>query len=150
MHIYDITLKYSVVKQGETIRLDNPDKVVKYMQGAFDPNPCQETVWVIPLDTKHQPIGRNLLTRGTVNQCLIDYKELFKVAILTSASAIILIHNHPSGDPSPSTQDIQATLKIKEMCKIMEIDLTDHIIIGTREADPLGAGFYSCKQTGIF
>jgi len=68
---------------------------------------------------------------------------------MASASAVIIIHNHPSGDPSPSSADIRVTRQIKEAGEIIGIALLDHIIIGTPESDPNGKGFYSFQDSGL-
>ena len=79
---------------------------------------------------------------GTVNKSLVHPREVFKNAYLCSASGIICIHNHPSGDINPSKEDINITLRLKECGKIMGIELLDHIIIGNNK-------YVSLKEKGI-
>jgi DNA repair protein RadC len=74
---------------------------------------------------------------------------VFKIAILASAAAIVVSHNHPSGDPAPSAQDVQLTRQLREAAKIIGIDLIDHVIVGTAEDDPLKVGHYSFRNAGI-
>ena len=62
---------------------------------------------------------------------------------------MIVVHNHPSGDPSPSAADIQVTRQLREASRIIDIDLLDHVILGTKEDDPARAGFYSFRNAGL-
>ncbi len=91
----------------------------------------REKVIACCLDTKNQPISMSVISMGSLNSSLVHPREVFKVAILSNAASIILYHNHPSGDVSPSSEDIKITNRIKEAGKIMGIELLDHIIIGT-------------------
>jgi DNA repair protein RadC len=74
---------------------------------------------------------------------------VFRPAILQSASAIVCVHNHPSGDPSPSQADIRATRQLREASNTVQIDLLDHIIMGNREDDPNAQGYYSFAESGL-
>ena len=76
-------------------------------------------------------------------------REVFREAIRLSASAVIVAHNHPSGDPAPSRADIQVTRQLREAAKVIGIDLLDHIVLGRRAADPHGVGFYSFNEAGL-
>lgn len=93
-------------------------------------NLTQENLYVLYLDSKLKLIKKELLYKGTINQVLIHPRDIFKYAVKYSAVKIILIHNHPSGDPSPSNNDIILTNNIYECSKIMQIELLDHVIIG--------------------
>jgi DNA repair protein RadC len=75
-------------------------------------------------------IGVDELSRGTVNYSIIDPREVFKCACLCNSTSIMLAHNQPSGDPTPSPEDIESTKKIKEASSILGINLVDHVIIG--------------------
>jgi DNA repair protein RadC len=68
---------------------------------------------------------------------------------LASAAAIVCVHNHPSGDPGPSAADLSITKLLREASKTVEIDLLDHVIIGTKDDDPLGRGYYSFREAGL-
>lgn len=83
------------------------------------------------LNTKNQPVAVNIVSIGSLNSSIIHPREIFKVAVLSNAATIILYHNHPSGDPTPSSEDFSATERIKECGKLMGIDLLDHIIVGS-------------------
>ncbi|MBC3898531.1 DNA repair protein RadC [Acetobacterium malicum] len=91
----------------------------------------REQVIVCCLDNKNQPVSINVVSVGTLNSSLVHPREVFKTAILSNAASIILFHNHPSGDPEPSQEDITITTRIKDAGLILGIELLDHIIIGS-------------------
>ena len=84
------------------------------------------------LNTKNQVISCETISIGNLNSSLVHPRELFKIAIKKSAASLILIHNHPSGDPTPSHEDIQITKRIIEAGKLLGIEVLDHIIIGDK------------------
>ena len=122
---------------------------VAYMAGAFDNFPDQEQIWIVLLNRKNRAIGRQLCTVGTVSSCQGTAATIFRAAILASAAAVIIFHNHPSGDPSPSAQDMAFTRKIREAARTIEIELHDHIIIGRPVTDPAGLGYFSFRTAGL-
>lgn len=85
---------------------------------------------ILFLDTKNTLIADEAQARGTVDHVPVYPREVVKRALELSASALILVHNHPSGDPTPSQADIEMTMKIQQACAVMSIDLHDHLIIG--------------------
>ncbi|MDP2735624.1 MAG: DNA repair protein RadC [bacterium] len=85
---------------------------------------------VIMLDTKGRPIGINTVSTGTLNASLVHPREVFKPAILCNSAAIILAHNHPSGDPTPSREDRESTKRLVEAGELLGINVLDHVIIG--------------------
>ena len=87
-------------------------------------------MYAIYLNTKGYVISEQLITQGTVSSSLIDGRDIIKWALKLSASAIILVHNHPSGDSTPSIQDMKVTNEIVKQAKIMDLVVLDHIIIG--------------------
>jgi DNA repair protein RadC len=99
----------------------------------------QEHFIAIYLNTKGHIIKKETVFIGTINQMIIHPREIFKHAVRLSAAAVIFVHNHPSGDSSPSNADFQATDKLMKTSEIIGIDVIDHIIIGKNE-------FYSIKQ----
>lgn len=91
---------------------------------------AQEVLSLICLNTKGKIVSMLELTRGGLSSAQIHPREIYKSALLANAASIILVHNHPSGDPAPSPQDIEMTRKIKEAGELLGITLNDHIIIG--------------------
>ena len=103
----------------------------------------REHLIVCCLDTKNQPTAIHTVSIGSLNSSLVHPREVFKAAILSNAASIILYHNHPSGIPDPSPEDVNITNRIKEAGKILGIDLLDHIIIGSSNS------YVSIKEKGI-
>jgi DNA repair protein RadC len=101
----------------------------------------QEHFVCIFLNTKNGVIGRETLSVGSLNATIVHPRELYRAAIKRSAASIICVHNHPSGDPTPSSEDIQLTQRLVEAGQILGIDLLDHMIIGDRK-------FVSMKELG--
>lgn len=92
----------------------------------------EEYMYMICLNTKNRVIGVFEISHGNVNSSIVGTREVFQKALLANAVSIILMHNHPSGDPSPSREDIEVTRRIVEAGKIIGIQVLDHIIIGDR------------------
>ena len=76
-------------------------------------------------------------------------REVFRAAIETSASAVVCVHNHPSGDPSPSAADVRVTRTLREAAQTVDIALLDHVIVGDAAHDPTGLGYYSFRDAGV-
>ncbi len=91
----------------------------------------QEEFHLVTLDTKHKPINQHQITIGTLDASLVHPREVFRAAIRDAASAVILVHNHPSGDPSPSREDVMVTQQLTEAGKILGITVLDHIVVAS-------------------
>ncbi len=96
-------------------------------------NEPEEVLMLIGLDCKNNIIGFSEVGRGTIDTIVTSPREIFKRALAMNCSKIILAHNHPSGDPTPSMCDYQMTEQIKKISKILDIQLLDHIVIGEKE-----------------
>jgi DNA repair protein RadC len=103
---------------------------------------AEENLWLITLDTKNNITGIFEVSRGSINASIVHPREIFKRAIMQNASTIILIHNHPSSDPTPSKEDISITSRIKDCGKMLGIELIDHLIIGDNN-------YISLKEKGF-
>ena len=90
----------------------------------------QEELWVVLLDTRNRVLGTHVLYKGSLNSSVVRIGELFRPAVEAPAAALIVVHNHPSGDPSPSPEDIRVTREIVKAGKLLNIDVLDHLIIG--------------------
>jgi len=113
-------------------------ELVRYeMQGLV-----QEQLWVILLDTRNRKIWIDKVYTGSLNASMVRVGELFRAAIQRSAASIILVHNHPSGDPSPSPEDVSLTRAAVEAGKLMDIEVLDHLVIGNGK-------FVSMKEKGL-
>ena len=89
MRVFEAKIVYSLVSLGEEIRLDRPDKIAAYLRSAFDENPMQEAFYCVYLDRKNHPLGRHLITLGTLDSTLVTPREVFRGAILAGAAALV-------------------------------------------------------------
>ncbi len=89
-----------------------------------------ETAMMLALDTKNKVIGVFEISRGSLNASIIHPRDVFQRAILVNAASVILVHNHPSGDPTPSPEDVKLTKKLVEAGRVMDITVLDHVICG--------------------
>ena len=110
-------------------KFDSPDAIADYYMESMRHLEVEKTV-VMHFDSKMSLIGEDVLTVGTVNGALISPREIFINALKRQAVRIVLLHNHPSGDPTPSGEDIRVTGQVSRAGEILGITLTDHIIIG--------------------
>ena len=110
-------------------RLESSEEVYKLFRELAE-DLDREAMWVMCLDTKNKATCLAQVSLGTLNSAPACPRELLKLAILTSAQGIILIHNHPSGDPEPSGEDRAATAQIKTAAQIVGVKLLDHVIVG--------------------
>lgn len=133
------------VAAGESqkrVIIHSSDDVAKYMMPRL--RYCdREHFYVVLLNTKNHVITAPLISVGTLSESLVHPRELFKEAVNHSASSIILVHNHPSGDPSPSREDILLTKRIAEGGRLLDIRVLDHVIIGDNT-------YISLREQGCF
>ena len=113
----------------EKFNLNSADIIYSYFSNLLV-DKKQEYFYCVYVDTKNNYIDKKCLFIGTINSSLVHPREIFKEAYLMSASGIICVHNHPSGDVNPSKEDIMLTKKIKEISIIHGIKLLDHVIVG--------------------
>lgn len=92
----------------------------------------EEYLYMICMNTKNKIIGVFEISHGNVNSSIVGVREIFQKALLANAVSIIVIHNHPSGDPKPSREDIEVTKRLVEAGKIVGVEVLDHIVIGDR------------------
>ena len=107
----------------------DPESVYSYYKDRFR-YLLQEEVRILLLDSQMKRIRDVLVNRGTLNRSLISPKDIFRLAVSAGAAAFVLMHNHPSGVPFPSKEDIKITKKIRELGDMMELPMVDHIIFG--------------------
>ena len=113
----------------DKIKLNDAYSIYRYFKDILG-NKKQEYFYAVYLDTKGNYIGKKCLFMGTINNSVVHPREIFKEAYLLSSNGIICVHNHPSGDVSPSKEDINITKRIEEIGIIHGINLIDHVIIG--------------------
>ncbi|MBS0632509.1 MAG: DNA repair protein RadC [Verrucomicrobia bacterium] len=133
---------------GESPLLNNAQLVAAHIQSVAHGLEV-EKFWVLCLNRKNRLLRRVEITSGTASSVLAHPREVFREAIREAASAVVCAHNHPSGDPTPSSADIQITRQLSEAAKTIDIQLIDHVIVGRTGADPRGLGYYSFREAGL-
>ncbi len=125
---------------------DTPANVAEYVRKnvltspQFDPD--VENFWVIYLNARRRPIGFALVSKGTLDQTLVHAREVFRPAIVANAHSVVVGHNHPSGDSTPSEADIRVTRELIRAGKLLKIEVLDHVIMGEK--------FTSLRNLGHF
>jgi DNA repair protein RadC len=110
-------------------RLSSPSAVAAFMAPQISGR-TEEELWAIYFDVKLQPIGMAMLSRGSVTQSVFSAMVMLRFALLLNSMRIVLVHNHPSGKPEPTEDDIRVTRRAAEACQLMQMKLLDHVIIG--------------------
>ena len=136
---------------GQT--LDTPDKIVEYLKPQLAQSviyrPDVENFIIVHLNTRRGPIGFEIISTGTLDTLLVHAREVFKSAIVMNAAAIVLAHNHPSGEPSPSEADIKVTRDLIRAGQLLKIEVLDHVVLG--QASPERPKSYaSLRELGYF
>jgi DNA repair protein RadC len=135
MRLRELTIRYSVKKDadGQAVtlgrRVGTTGECAEALSAVLEDQPS-EVFAILCLSTKHRVIAYHEVSRGTLDSTLVHPREVFKAAILANAAAIVLTHNHPSGDPTPSPDDIVLTQRLVQAGAIIGIDVIDHVIIG--------------------
>ena len=130
-------------KEYSVRQIRNAEGIVKLMNELFDAeNLPEEHVWLLCLDNKLKVTNAQEVSHGTANASLSCIRDIIKRVLLCGSIACCLVHNHPSGDCTPSKEDLEMTKKLQEACKLMEINLIDHLIIGD-------GNYISMKEGGM-
>lgn len=132
----------------QTPLIDSAEKAAEFFR-HLSHGLLVEKFWVLCLNRKNRLIKCIEITSGTANSTLAHPREVFREAIKESASAILCAHNHPSGDPTPSSADIKMTRQLREASQTVDITLLDHVILGQPLSDPGGLGYYSFREAGL-
>jgi DNA repair protein RadC len=146
--VTEIARRILLQQSGEAPMLDRPELIAAYMEPLTLSLPV-EKFWVLCLNRKSRLIKRVEVTSGIATASLAHPREVFREAIREAAVSIACVHNHPSGDPQPSSQDMQITRQLREAAKTVAIELADHVIVGRKINDPAGLGYYSFRASGF-
>ena len=137
--------RVTLVREGSVSNSNNhirtPQDVMDVLSTEYD-NAVVEMAQMLALDTKNKIIGIFTISTGSLNASIIHPRDIFQRAILSNAASVILAHNHPSGDPTPSSEDTELTKKLVDAGKILDIPILDHVVIGDGK-------FVSLKERGI-
>lgn len=143
-------IEFKVMRIRECVspaqQIDTPEQAMDYWRENIPSSPwydeAKECLVVLILNTRKRIIGHNLVSLGGLDTCFVHPREIFRPAIVAAGSAIVLMHNHPSGDPTPSEADIRVTRELIRAGQLMRIELLDHVIVGERHT--------SLKELGYF
>ena len=139
---FELGKREELEPEQKNFDIKDPEAVVKAIRASIQ-DKAKEHLKLILLNPRNKIIGISTISIGTLNASLVHPREVFKDAIAHSAASVVLAHNHPSGDPEPSEDDIEITKKLVESGKILGIEVIDHIIIGKND-------YYSFKAKGCF
>ena len=132
---------------------DTPEAIATYLREKLPMSPAHnpdvESLIVVFLNTRRRPIGFQVISTGTLDTLLVHPREVFKAAIVMNAAAIILSHNHPSGDPTPSEADIKVTREMVRAGQLLKIEVLDHVILGQSTPERPKA-YSSLRELGYF
>lgn len=129
------------------LKIDNPE-IVRELLGAEMRALHRESLRVLLLDTKFHLLRMEEVSLGSLNESIAHPREIFRPALIYAAYAFILVHNHPSGDPSPSQADRQLTRRLSEAALLLQVSLLDHIILGAPQANGQ-PDYFSFKEAGL-
>lgn len=129
LQLAELSRRLAKATAQEGLNFSNPASIARYyMEDLRHAN--QEQMKLLLLNTKSRLIGETDISKGTVNSAVISPRELFVEALQKNAVSIVLLHNHPSGDPTPSKEDVLITRRIQEAGRLIGVELLDHIVIG--------------------
>ncbi len=142
----EIAMRYQVETQperptGDLPIISCPDDVRRLLGPEMAPL-AQEQLRVLLLDTKNHVVGQRVIYQGNVSSAIVRTAEVFRPAVMEAVPCIIVSHNHPSGDPTPSPEDAALTRELVQAGKLLDIELLDHVVIG-------GERFVSLKERGL-
>lgn len=140
--ICELSRRMAKESAGVLSMMTSPQAIAAYYMEDMR-HKSQEELILLMLNGKNRRIGEQMISRGTVNGSMITPREIFLEALRHHAVSIVLLHNHPSGDPSPSEEDHVLTVRVWEVGELMGLPLLDHIVIGDR-------CYYSFKERGIY
>ena len=129
MYVCELTKRKYRGKEPKAIR--GPDDVVKLLGKKFR-RESREHFVVLLLNARHEAIGRETVSIGSLNASIVHPREVFRPALFQAAASIILVHNHPSGDPEPSEEDLGITKRLVQAGELLGISVLDHLIIARR------------------
>jgi DNA repair protein RadC len=131
---YRVTALRDCPVPADMLVCETPDQAAGYWRLHIEThpyfNPECECFAVLFLNTRKRVKGHQLITHGTMDTLLVHPREVFRTAIVTSAASIVLLHNHPSGDPQPSEADIKVTRDLFRAGQLLKIEVLDHVVMG--------------------
>lgn len=130
----DIAAEIAATPPADRRRVEDPDTAVAIVAPMLEGAPREHAI-SLTLDTKHRVIAVRIETVGSVDHTFMTPRELLRSAIMDNAAALMVFHNHPSGDPEPSRDDESVTRRLAEAARIVGVELLDHIVLGAPARD---------------
>jgi len=124
-----------------------PEHAAAYFRAAMPTNDPREHFAVLALDTKHNVIGHYIVSVGTIDATLVHPREVYRFALTAGAARIVIGHTHPSGNPTPSLDDLHLTRRIVAAGEILGVPCVDHVIVGCNYGGPMPAPVLSIRET---
>ena len=142
----ELAVRYEVANRPERSTEDLPSintpRDVYDLLGSEMSKLAQEQLRVLLLNTRNVVVGQRVIYQGNISSAIIRHAEVLRPAVLEAVPSIIVSHNHPSGDPTPSPEDVRVTKDLAKAAKLLDIELLDHIVIGEKS-------FVSLKEKGL-
>ncbi len=148
MAAFELAKRMAGELHGESPVLDNPEAIANFLREENRAHDV-ECFRVLLLNTRRRLIRVEQISQGTLDTILVSPREVFKAAISANASAIVLLHNHPSGDPTPSEADIKVTRDLIRAGQLLKIEVLDHVVLGRRTAER-PKDYASLRELGYF
>ena len=145
---FTLARKMAAEMRAEAPLLDTPERIADLLREESRPQDVEQ-FRVVLLNTRRRLIGLETISQGTLDTLLVHPREVFKRAIAANASAVVLVHNHPSGDPTPSEADIKVTRDLIRAGQLLKIEVLDHVIIGRRTTQRQ-KDYLSLRELGYF
>lgn len=130
-----------VSEYDSTAKLNTPERVFEVLRPLYE-GLTREVVRAVYMNTTNGIIGTGIVSMGTADQALVHAREVFGPALVIGATRVVLVHNHPSGDLTPSTADIDLTKRMKKAAELLDMELLDHVIMGDKS-------YYSMRERGL-
>ncbi len=145
MHFMTAVVQLPLIRETGKERIRSAEDVARVCADLREL--AQETFHVLLLNTRNALINRHMVTVGLLDASLVHPREVFRQAVAEHAAAIVLVHNHPSGAPTPSAEDIRITKQLIEAGRVLDISIQDHVIVGREQESQ--KGFVSLRELGV-
>lgn len=145
--VMEVTRRVLGAERQPAPELHQPEQIYAFLRPralGLDVEKC----WVLALNTRNRLLRCAEVTSGTARQTLVRPVEVIREAVREGATAFVLAHNHPSGDPAPSAADMRVTRQVRDAATTVDLHFHDHIVVGDPVSDPIGQGYYSFRQGG--
>lgn len=137
---------------GASVKIDRASVALEYWRSTIESSSWhdadKEMLVVLLLDTRHNVIAHNLVSLGSLNESIAYPREIFRPAIAAAAYGVVVMHNHPSGDPQPSEADRRLTRRLAEAGTLLQVPIVDHVIVGAPR-DPEQCPYFSFREAGL-